>query len=144
MPARPCRVFLSLVLAAGMAAGCVPSTGRVCAGQACFAVDVVATDDGREKGLMFRPGLQAGTGMFFVFDREGVYSFWMKNMSFPIDILWLDKDKRVVHVEADVPACIADPCPVYTPSAQALYVLELPAGDARRHNLVPGVIFSGG
>jgi uncharacterized membrane protein (UPF0127 family) len=105
----------------------------VCFRKACYAVDVMRTDAQRQQGLMFREGLGQGKGMFFVFDAEDVYPFWMKNMLFAIDILWLDKDKRVVYMAADVPPCRTDVCPVYTPSAKAMYVLEILAGDAARH-----------
>lgn len=126
------------------AAGCRSASKRLCAGKACFDVEIAATDAARTRGLMFRHGLKAGTGMLFVFDEEGIFPFWMKNMQFPIDMLWLDRNKRIVDIKANVPACTVDPCPVYTPSQVALYVLELPAGDARRHDLIPGVIFSKG
>lgn len=127
-----------------MAAGCRAASKRLCAGKACFDVEIAATDAARTRGLMFRHGLKDGTGMLFVFDEEGGFSFWMKNMRFPIDMLWLDRNMRLVDIKANVPACTVDPCPVYTPSHVALYVLELPAGDARRHDLIPGVIFSNG
>ncbi|MEI8012196.1 MAG: DUF192 domain-containing protein [Candidatus Omnitrophota bacterium] len=133
--------WVFLLLALGACGGC-GSSSKLCVKQACFAVEVVATDESREKGLMFRQGLKEGAGMLFVFDREDIYPFWMKNMRFPIDMLWLNRDKRVVDVKENVPACMADPCPVYTPSAMALYVLELPAGDARRHHVNPGIVFS--
>jgi len=126
-------MFLSLT-------GCASALERVCVREACFSVEVMRTDAERARGLMFRQGLDAGKGMFFVFDKEDVYPFWMKNTLFPIDIIWLDKDKRVVHVASDVPPCRTTPCPVYTPSAKALYVLETPAGDAARYGIKPGDI----
>ena len=90
---------------------------------------------------MYRSGLKPGEGMLFVFDREDIYPFWMKNMSFAIDILWLDGDKRVVDIRSSVPPCTTDECAVYTPAAKAFYVLEIPAGDAERNKILPGVIF---
>jgi uncharacterized membrane protein (UPF0127 family) len=96
------------------------------------------TEAERAKGLMFREGLDQGKAMFFVFEKEDIYRFWMKNMLFPIDIIWLDKDKRVVHVASDVPPCAKDPCPLYGPSVKALYVLEIPDGDAARHGIRAG------
>jgi uncharacterized membrane protein (UPF0127 family) len=73
--------------------------------------------------------------MLFLFEEEGIQSFWMKNMRFSIDILWLDRQRRIVHIEPDVPPCTADPCPSYTPRAAAMYVLELKNGSVKRHNL---------
>jgi uncharacterized membrane protein (UPF0127 family) len=59
----------------------------------------------------------------------------MKNMKFAIDILWLDENKKIVHVSSNVPPCVTDPCPVYNPGMPARYVLEIPAGDAKRYAL---------
>lgn len=77
--------------------------------------------------------------MLFIFEENGVYPFWMKNVSFPIDILWLDDQKTVVHVGEDVPPCREAPCPVYSPGVPARYVLEVPAGDAKRYGLRSGL-----
>jgi uncharacterized membrane protein (UPF0127 family) len=62
----------------------------------------------------------------------------MKNCRFAIDILWLDSDKRIVHVQEGAPPCVKDPCPVYSPLRRALYVVELNAGQARREKAVVG------
>ncbi len=96
------------------------------------------TDEERARGLMFRPELAEGRGMFFVFDQEDIYPFWMKNMSFAIDMLWLDKEQRVVFIRPNVPPCRAEECPVYTPAVKALCVLEIPAGAAARSGIRVG------
>jgi len=97
--------------------------------------ELALTDEERQRGLMFREGIQEDQAMLFVFEEEGIHSFWMKNMRFPIDILWLDKEKRVVHIEPDVPPCPRDPCPSYASPRAAHYVLELQSGWAQRHGL---------
>jgi uncharacterized membrane protein (UPF0127 family) len=91
--------------------------------------ELAVTPEERAQGLMFRQKLEFDQGMLFVFEREGIYSFWMKNMLIPLDLVWLDRGKRVVHVERDVPPCAEDPCPTYTSNVPALYVLELKAGS---------------
>ena len=96
-----------------------------------LAVDI----ESRARGLMFRDKMHEDQAMLFVFEEEDIHSFWMKNMRFAIDILWLDRDKRIVHIEAHVPPCPREPCPSYTPAAAAAYVLELQAGSAERHGL---------
>ncbi len=120
-----------------------------CAGQAAkdrfvkvylpdgFAVtaELAVTDDERAQGLMYREKMDENQGMLFVFEGEDIHAFWMKNMKFPIDIIWLDAQKRIVHLEAEVPPCAADPCPSYIPKATAMYVLELKNGAAARHRL---------
>ena len=133
-------LFLTGVLVSFLLTGCAAAGERLCVREACFSVDVVRTYVDRARGLMFRPALEEGRGMFFVFDTEALHPFWMKNMLFPIDIIWLDRDRRVVHVAANVPPCAVDPCPQYVPSAKASYVLEVPAGDAARHGIKPGDI----
>ncbi len=135
------RWLISFILAGC----CYPAGGvmaeenrEVCAEIKCFQSEVVATPQGREQGLMFRERLADDQGMLFVFDSPGEYSFWMKNMLFPIDILWLDAHKRVVRLEAEVPPCTKDPCPVYFPQAEALYVLEIAVGQAAAANIQLG------
>ena len=97
--------------------------------------DLVKSEEDRARGLMFRKTLNEDQGMLFVFESEGLYSFWMKNMNFSIDILWLDGEKRIVHLERDVPPCKKDPCPSYETRVPAKYVLELKAGSIEKLKL---------
>ncbi len=103
-----------------------------------ITAELAVTPAERERGLMFRDRLDADQGMLFIFEREEINSFWMLNMKFPIDILWLDKDKRVVHSEAAVPPCPKEPCPSYPTPHPALYVLELQSGCAAAHAIKLG------
>jgi hypothetical protein len=98
----------------------------------------MVSDEDRQMGLMFRPSLPADRGMLFVFGELGFHGIWMKNCRFPIDIVWLDEQKRVVHLAESVPACKADPCPSYEPLQRAAYVIELNAGQARREKVAVG------
>ena len=98
-------------------------------GQALTA-ELAVTPQERERGLMFRKELAPDQGMLFVFDQEDLYSFWMKNTLIPLDIIWLDSNQQIVHIEKRVPPCSADPCPTYSPDHPAKYVLELKAGQA--------------
>jgi uncharacterized protein len=100
--------------------------------------ELAVTDDERARGLMFRERVEADQGMLFVFEEEGLHAFWMKNTLVPLDILWLGRDRRIVHIAAEVPPCKADPCPSYGPDVPAAYVLELRAGEASVHGLKPG------
>jgi uncharacterized membrane protein (UPF0127 family) len=97
--------------------------------------ELAVTDDERAQGLMFREKINEDQAMLFIFEEEAIHSFWMKNMHFPIDILWLDSERRIVHIEASVPPCAQDPCPSYVPSAAAAFVLEVQAGFAKKHGL---------
>jgi len=102
-----------------------------------FAVtaELAVTDEERQLGLMFREKINPDQGMLFIFEEEGIHSFWMKNMRFSLDILWLDKDKRIVHVERNAPPGKKPPYPSYSPVYPAKYVLELKAGSIDEHKL---------
>ena len=106
----------------------LPSGGSVTA-------EVAVTEAERARGLMFREKLLPDQGMLFVFERESAYAFWMKNTLIPLDMLWLDRDRRIVHIERNVPPCKSDPCPSYDPGRPGLYVLELAAGVSDRFGL---------
>ncbi len=101
-------------------------------------VEVMVKDEDRAMGLMFRPSLALDRGMLFLFEESDFHGIWMKNCKFPIDILWLDQARTVVHVENSVPPCKAEPCPVYQPLRKAAYVVELNAGQARREGASVG------
>ena len=101
-------------------------------------VEVVADDESRAQGLMFRDRLREGTGMLFVFPQMTELSFWMKNTLIPLDMIWIDNQQKVVHVKENVPPCQADPCPTYAAGVSAQFVLEVAGGVARQHRVVPG------
>lgn len=97
--------------------------------------ELAVTDEERQRGLMFREKLLPDQGMLFVFEEEGLYSFWMKNTLISLDMLWINKDRRIVHIARNVPPCKEDPCPSYSPERPGFYVLELGAGAADRLGL---------
>lgn len=71
-------------------------------GDVKFNVKIADTPTEREIGLSSFVELPRGYGLFFVFDKPGRYSFWMKNMKFPIDIMWIDSDFYIVHIEENI------------------------------------------
>lgn len=105
-----------------------------------FAVHVeLAIDEAtRAQGLMYRDQLRPASGMLFFFPTDGHYPFWMKNTLIPLDMIWIDANKRVAHVKFHVPPCKVDPCPSYPPEANARYVLEVAGGVAKEHGLKAG------
>jgi uncharacterized protein len=102
--------------------------------------EVMDTPELRGLGVMFRPSLPEDRGLLFTFERLDFYSFWMKNCRFPIDMVWLDEHRRVVHLAEAVPPCRKDPCPSYQPMQRAQYVVELNAHQARREKVVLGAV----
>ncbi|HEX7341923.1 MAG TPA: DUF192 domain-containing protein [Rhodanobacteraceae bacterium] len=95
-----------------------------------FSVELATTDAQRAHGLMDRTQLAANHGMLFVFAQQAQQTFWMKDTLIPLDILYFDKDRKLVSMQLDVPPCKTTPCPVYPSGKPALYVLELKAGTA--------------
>jgi uncharacterized membrane protein (UPF0127 family) len=93
---------------------------------------------GRVQGLSGRSSLSESSAMLFVFDIESDrYCFWMKDMKFDIDILWLDSKKRIVDAKyAASPSSYPEE---FCPKSAARYVLELPAGQALKNGLIIGV-----
>lgn len=100
-----------------------------------LTAELAITDEERQLGLMFRDTINWDQAMLFIFEEEGIQTFWMKNMKIPIDILWLDREKRIVHVEKNVPSCKKEPCPTYSPLYPAMFVLELKANSVDKHQL---------
>jgi uncharacterized membrane protein (UPF0127 family) len=107
---------------------------------AVYSLEVVRTPEEQAQGLMFRESLPPRHGMFFPFPGPGVHSFWMKNTMIPLDIVWLDRDGRVLFVSANTPPCRADPCPSYGPDAPAAYVLEIAGGLAAKEGVRVGAV----
>jgi uncharacterized membrane protein (UPF0127 family) len=128
-----------LVVAAALAAAVAARTAaspqviplKLPSGKVLQAELMIKHED-RAMGLMFRPSLPLDRGLLFIFEDLDFHGIWMKNCRFPIDIVWLDEDRRVVHVAEAVPPCKAEPCPVYQPMKKAAYVVEINAGQARR------------
>lgn len=100
--------------------------------------EVMVKDEDRAMGLMFRSSLPSDRGMLFVFEQPDFHTIWMKNCKFPIDIVWLDANRRVVDVAPSVPPCKADPCAIYQPMRRASYVVEMNAGEAGREKVALG------
>jgi uncharacterized membrane protein (UPF0127 family) len=95
-------------------------------------VQIADDESKRIRGLMFQDPLPYDQGMIFVFDEPGVYSLWMLNMQFALDMIWIDADGNVVHIEQNIPPCETPTeimaCQSIVPSGEAMYILEVTAG----------------
>ena len=110
--------------------------GQVKIGGVLLDVDIANTPQLQTKGLQYHTPLSYGQGMLFPFSQPQVIPIWMKEMQFPIDIIWFDESGNVLHVEKNAPACIADPCTIYGQDiTQAQYVLEVASGFADRFGI---------
>lgn len=112
--------------------GAMPKMAQVVFSGAVFSVEIADTRALQERGLGGREGLCEYCGMLFLFDHPSRYGFWMKDMRFPIDILWIARGK-IVFLEKSVD--FHDQKRVYIPSEEADSVIELPAGSAERFNI---------
>jgi uncharacterized membrane protein (UPF0127 family) len=99
-------------------------------------VEVARTEAERVRGLMFRRSLDAGKGMLFLFESEQPLKFWMKNTYIPLDMIFLDANKRIVYVEEN-----ATPLTLESrgPDQPTQFVLEVPGGWCRSHGVGPGL-----
>jgi len=101
----------------------------------CFKVEIADNPFKRTLGLMFQEKMDQDKGMLFIFEEEGIYHFWMKNTLIPLDIIWLNKEKKVVFIEKNVQPCKQIICPQINAEKLAKYVLEINAGLAEKINL---------
>lgn len=99
-------------------------------------LEIADTDATRTRGLSGRPSLDERAGMLFVFPERGVYPFWMKEMRFPIDIVWIDGDTVVDVVTLPPPEEGRNVPPSHIPLVKADLVLEVNAGQAAALGLV--------
>lgn len=118
--------------------------GVVTLGAVAFNVWIAETQPTRVQGLSDQPSMPRDWGMWFDRELTGAASFWMKNMHFPLDMLWLDESFRVVHVthNAEVPETGTPDAelPRYRPPVPVRYVLEVNAGLVRELGLQEGVV----
>lgn len=99
-------------------------------------IEIADTPEKRILGLSGRDNLDESAGLLFVHNEPGIYGIWMKDMNFPIDVIWLDADYRVIDIARDVQP---DSFPeIFEPSEQALYILEVNAGFAERNGIETG------
>jgi len=113
--------------------------GTIMVDKVPLQVQIADSEPRRIRGLMFQDQLPYDQGMIFVFEKPGLYSLWMLNMQFSLDMIWFDQDGKIVHIEKDVPPCktaleIAT-CQSVIPDEEAVYVLEVTSGFIDHNNI---------
>ena len=104
-----------------------------------LSAEIPVTGELMSKGLSVKNQLRENESMLFVFEEPLRHTFWMKDMKFPIDIIWLDSNGKIVHIEENLMPCpLVLICPSYAPNTDSQYVLETIAGFAQRHNISLG------
>ena len=130
--------FLLCMLMLISCVACASGEPTVVLGGERFKVEIADTQQKQALGLMFRDSMPADEGMIFIFPNEAPRSFWMKNTRIPLDIMYFDKDLKMVSISANTPPCRVSRCPSYPSSKPAMYVLELNAGTASELGVGPG------
>ena len=124
-------LFLILILILFLSSLQEKKRGQVCFKDYCFEVDIAQSFAQRAKGLMFREKLEKNQAMLFIFKTEKKHNFWMKNVSFPLDIIWIDANKKVVFISPNNQPCDNSKCFAIQPKQKAKYVLEINGGMAK-------------
>ena len=104
-----------------------------------LSVQIADDEPRRVRGLMFQEQLPMDQGMIFVFDEPGLYSLWMLNMQFSLDMMWFDENGKIIHIEENVPPCQTPleitTCQSVVPQGDAVYVLEVTSGFVKQNNI---------
>lgn len=98
-------------------------------------VELARTERERERGLMYRNHLEPDAGMLFIFDHDGPLSFWMKNTFIPLDMIFMDHDRRIVGIVENAAPQTETPRGVQGASR---YVLEIGGGLSRQWGVQAG------
>ena len=113
----------------------LPSTS-VITSKGSVKVFIANNDISRDQGLSDIKSLPNGEGALFVFDNPGKYGFWMKDMNFPLDLIWIDSNKNIVGVTKNA---LPSSYPfVFMPPRDVLYVIEMNAGSVASFGLTTG------
>ena len=115
-----------------------PARRAVCFKDSCFRVETAEDRLRQEKGLMFVDSLPEDSGMLFIYDDEAPRSFYMKNTLIPLDIIWINKYRKVVFIKRDAQPERSGEYETFCPEEKAMYVLELNAGSVDRMGLMYG------
>jgi uncharacterized membrane protein (UPF0127 family) len=98
--------------------------------------EIARTESEQARGLMYRQNLDTNSGMLFIYEDEAQRTFWMKNTYVPLDIIFIDKDKKVVSISSNTKPNQTDE--LYYSKGKSQYVLELNSGKAEELKLKPG------
>jgi uncharacterized membrane protein (UPF0127 family) len=101
---------------------------------AVIKAEIARTDEERAQGLMYRKKLADGEGMLFVFERDDILSFWMKNTLIPLSIAFIGHDGRVIETRDMLPGDLNS----VKSSRSARYALEVPQGWFSRAGVQAG------
>ena len=133
-------VFYSNFLKKEIDIGVLKETRDITVGDTVVSVNFAVTESERKQGLSGKEKLAESEGLFFIFEKNGIYPFWMKDMNFPIDIVWVSEDFVVVDITKNAQP---DSFPkTFIPRQPIRYVLEVNAGLTDRDMIKIGDVVS--
>ena len=120
----------------------LPNAPLVYIDDTVYLVDLAVTPEERTQGLSGQPSMDVNRGMLFVYEADGPRTFWMPDMHFPLDMVWIRADCTVAGVTADVPNppldTPRDQLELYPSAGMVRFILELNAGQAAAHGIEAG------
>lgn len=134
--------FSALALAVVLSSACAAENAEqqsLRIGRNTFRVEVAATPQQRERGLMDRARLPENGGMLFVFDHAGRHCFWMRNTPLPLSIAFIDATGRIANLADMQPHTDTLHCPI----SAIRYALEVPQGGFQQRGILPGAQVDG-
>lgn len=125
--------------------GCVKNSDKnlnqiyIDVGKKIIKLNIEIADDNNERisGLMFRKKLDENSGMLFVFENEDYQTFWMKNTLIPLDMIFIDKNFKIINIEYAVP-CNQEQCALYKSAKPVKYVVEVNGNFTAKNEIKAG------
>lgn len=132
-------LFISTMLAQAATNTETPTLGSVIfANDYMLKIEIADTQTLRAKGLMHRIQLAENEGMLFVYPTQTLLGVWMKNTLLELDVFFITEDGKISSIIRNLKPCYQEPCPIYNSITPALYMLEVNAGFADRHQVAIG------
>ena len=130
-------IFIGIYIFTNFSNNNLKENPKVCFKENCFSVEIAKTQTEKTKGLMFRESLEESKGMIFIYNKEGIYNFWMKNTLIPLDIIWINTEKKVVYIKHKAQPC-EEKCEILSPLKNAKFVLEINSGITEKLDITLG------
>ncbi len=130
-------VFLIITLGFFLHYNFIKKTSEITINNQTITVDLAITPLDQQTGLSFKKNLAENKGMLFIYPDKQIRKFWMKDMNFPLDILWLSDDK-IISIDKNLPAAGDLPKVTYSSPVPVNYVLEILGGTSDKFNFKSG------
>lgn len=108
-------------------------------GSGIYRLRIADTNNERIQGLSGVEHLNSDSGLLMKFDSDDKWGIWMRDMNIPLDIVWLDKNKKIVYIVKNASPELSTDV-VFTPQSNARYVVELRAGSIEEAGIEVGIV----